>query len=119
MNSNEMVERALASARELQRAMGDALSKNVEQMKPVIEQALKNAQALQTTLTKHAQDAGVLNQEQAKQALGHLQEFVRIGSEAAKASVAQARDYASQMAEQSRKAAESFAEAIRKGGGNR
>jgi hypothetical protein len=116
MNSNDMIERALTSARELQRAMGDAASKNAEQMKPLIEQGLKNAQDLQATLAKHAQESGALAQEQSKVAMGHLQEVIRIGSEAAKATAAQARDYATQMAEQSRKAAESVADVMRKGG---
>jgi hypothetical protein len=115
MNSNEMVERALAGARELQRSMGEAASKSAEQMKPVIEQSLRNATDLQATFGKHVQESSVIAQEHSKKALGHLQEFVRIGTEAAKASAAQARDYAAQMAEQSRKAADSFAEAMRKG----
>jgi len=116
MNSNEMIERALSSARELHRSMGDAASKTADQMKPLIEQSLKNAQDLQATLAEHAQKSGTIAQEQSKVAMGHLQEFIRIGSEAAKASAAQARDYATQMAEQSRKAADSVAEAMRKGG---
>lgn len=116
MNTNDVIERALASARELQRAMGDAASKSAEQMKPVIEQQLKTAQELQATLGKHVQESGAIAHEQSKRALGYLQEFIRIGSEAAKSSAAQARDYAAQMAEQSRKAADSFAEAMRKGG---
>lgn len=116
MNSNDLVDRALASARELQRAMGEAATKNVEQMKPLIEQSLANATALQATLTKHAQASGALAQEQSKVAMGHLQEFIRIGTEAAKASAAQAREYATQMAEQSRKAAESVAAAMGKSG---
>lgn len=118
MNSNEMIERALSSARELQRAMGDAATKNAEQMKPLIEQSLKNAAELQATLTKHAQESGSIAQEQSKRAMGYLQEFIRIGTEAAKASAAQTREYATQMAEQSRKAAESVAAAMGKKSGD-
>lgn len=115
MNTNDVIERALASARQLQRAMGDAASRSAEQMKPVIEQQLKTAQELQVTLGKHVQETSTIAQDQSKKAMGHLQEFIRIGTEAAKSSAAQARDYATQMAEQSRKAADSFAEAMRKG----
>jgi hypothetical protein len=117
MNSNEMIERALSSARELQRNMGDAASKTADQMKPLIEQSLKNAQDLQAALADHVQKSGAIAQEHSKVAMGHLQEFIRIGSEAATASAAQARDYATQMAEQSRKAADSVAEVIRQKGG--
>ena len=119
MNSNEMIERALTSARELQRAMGDAASKNAEQMKPLIEQSVKNAQDLQVTLAKHVQESGAIAQEHSKVAMGHLQEFIRIGSEAARASATQARDYAAQMAEQSRKVTDSFVDAMGKKGGDR
>ena len=112
MNSNEFVERALASARELQKSMGEAASKSAEQLQPVLEQQLKNAQELQATLSKHAQASSVIAQEQTKVAIGHLQEFIRIGGEAARASAVQAKEYAAQMAEESRKAAASVAEAM-------
>ena len=116
MNSNEMIERALSSARELQRTMGDAASKTADQMKPLIEQSVKNAQDLQAAIADHAQKSGAIAQEHSKVAMGHLQEFIRIGSEAARASAEQARGYATQMAEQSRKAADSVAEAMQKRG---
>lgn len=112
MNTNELFDRALASARELQRNLGDAAAKGTEQMKPLLEQSLKNAQDLQATLSKHAQESGVIAQAHTERALGHLQEFIRIGGEAVRASSAQAREYATQMAEQSRQAAQSVADAM-------
>ncbi|MBV9402685.1 MAG: hypothetical protein JO018_03045 [Candidatus Eremiobacteraeota bacterium] len=83
-------------------------------MTPLIEQSLKNAQDLQQTLSKHAQESATITNEQTQQAMGHLQKFMRIGADAMRASAAQMRDQVQQMMHQSEKAAKSTAEAVGK-----
>ena len=110
--NNDAVKRALEQAREMQKKIGDAVNRQHEEMKPLIEQSVKNAQDLQVTLSKHAQDSSALTQEQTQRALGHLQNFMRIGADAMKASAEQARSHVQQMMDQSKAAAESTAEAV-------
>lgn len=112
--NNDAVKRALEQAREMQKKIGDAVNKQHEEMKPLIEQSVKSAQDLQTTLTKHAQESGIITQEQTQRALGHLQNFMRIGADAMKATAEQTRAQVQQMMDQSKAAAESTAEAVGK-----
>ncbi len=114
MNNNEIIDKALKNAREMQRSIGDAAAKQRENMAPLIEQSMKNAQELQATLSKHAQETTALSQEQTQRALGHLQNFMRIGAQAMHATAEQARAQVEQMMEQSKKAAESTAQAVGK-----
>ncbi len=114
MNNREMIESALKSARDMQRTIGDAVDKHRENLTPLIEQSMNDAQELQATLSRHAKDAAVVSQEQAQRALGHLQTFMRIGAEALRGSAQQARAHVEQMMEQSKKAAESTAQAVGK-----
>lgn len=107
MNQNDIAERALAQARELQNTVSKAVNQSAEQMKPLIKQSLDNAQALQKTLSEHATVASAQAQEQTKNALGHLSEFMKIGSDALKASAEQTRQMAQTMMDQSKKTMES------------
>ncbi|MDQ6826200.1 MAG: hypothetical protein M3Z14_03245 [Candidatus Eremiobacteraeota bacterium] len=114
MDNNEIIEKALKNAREMQRSIGDAAAKQRENMTPLIEQSMKSAKELQATLTKHAQESAMISQEQTQRALGHLQNFMRIGTDAMRSSAEQARTHVQQMMDQSKKAAESTAEAVGK-----
>ncbi|GAC1652994.1 MAG: hypothetical protein NVS9B12_02760 [Vulcanimicrobiaceae bacterium] len=112
--NNDSVKRALEQAREMQKNIGDAVNKQHEAMKPLIEESVKNAKELQTTLTKHAQESSAITQEQTQRALGHLQNFMRIGQDAMRGTAEQMRTQVQQMMDQSEKAAESTAQAVGK-----
>lgn len=113
-NNNDVVKRALEQARAMQKSIGEAVNKQHEAMKPLIEQSVKNAQDLQATLGKHAQESSAITQEQTQRAMGHLQNFMRIGADAMRSSAEQMRAHVQQMADQSKAAAESTAEAVGK-----
>lgn len=112
--NNDSVKRALEQAREMQKNIGEAVNKQHESMKPLIEESVKNAKELQTTLAKHAQESSAITQEQTQRAIGHLQNFMRIGQDAMRSSAEQMRIQVQQMMDQSQKAAESTAEAVGK-----
>jgi methyl-accepting chemotaxis protein len=113
MNFNDTFEKALAAARDLQQSVGDALSKAGDQLHPLLQDSVKQAQELQATLAKHASESGAIAQQQAQEAMGHLNEFIKTGSEAAKQTAEQARESAAKMAEQSRKVVESATAAMK------
>ncbi|GAC1355130.1 MAG: hypothetical protein NVSMB31_15520 [Vulcanimicrobiaceae bacterium] len=112
--NNDAVKRALEQAREMQKNIGEAVNKQQESMKPLIQESVKNAQELQTTLTKHAQESGIITQEQTQRAIGHLQNFMKIGADAMRGSAEQMRSQVQQMMDQSKQAADSTAEAVGK-----
>ena len=114
MTSNEIVDRALKHAREMQKNIGEAMQKQSEAMTPLIQDSIKNAQELQSTLTKHAQESATMTQDQTQRALGHLQNFLRIGADAMRGSGEQVRAQVQQMVDQSKKAADSAAQAMGK-----
>ena len=112
--NNDFVDKALKQAREMQKNIGEAVNKHSESMEPLLKESMKNAQELQSTLTKHAQESATITQEQTQRALGHLQNFMRLGADAMRAQGEQARAQMQQMMDQSKKAAESTAEAVGK-----
>ncbi|MBV8728070.1 MAG: hypothetical protein JO233_09800 [Candidatus Eremiobacteraeota bacterium] len=112
--NNEMIEKALKHAREMQKNIGDAVNKQREAMTPLIAESLRNAQDLQNTLSKHAAESATITQEQTQKAMGHLQKFMRIGADAMQASADQMRSQVQQMMDQSKEAAKSTAEAVGK-----
>jgi len=103
---NEIMEKALAHAREMQRSMNEAMNKSAEQMKPFLSESLKNARELQSTLSKHATESSAIASQQAQTAIGHLNEFIKMGSDAMRESAEQTRATAEKMMEHSRKAVE-------------
>ncbi|HEV3155958.1 MAG TPA: hypothetical protein VGZ00_01295 [Candidatus Baltobacteraceae bacterium] len=122
MNPNEVLERTLTQARELHSNLSAALSKNAEQVKPVIEQSLTSARELQETLTKHAvasekivagsaEATQKLVAEHTKATLERLREFIsvssQISSQAAQQTSEQAHAAATKLIEHSRKIVES------------
>ena len=113
MNFNDTIEKALASARELQRTVGEAVSKANDQLQPLLQESVKHAQDLQATLRKHAAESGVIAQQQAQVAMGHLNEYIKTGSEAARQTADQARVAAVRMAEQSRRVVDAATAAMK------
>lgn len=112
MNFNDAMERALAQAREMQRQIGNAVNEATEEMKPRVERSLKDAQDLQGTLRRHAAQSGETATAQAQAALGHLNAFVRMGSDAMRESAEQTRATAMKMVEESRKVVESMSAVV-------
>ena len=113
MNFNDRLEKALASARELQRTVGEALLKANDQLQPLIQESVKHAQDLQDTLSKHASESGAIAQQQTQAAMGHLNEYIKTGSDALRQSAEQARSAAQQMAEQSKKVVDAATAAMK------
>jgi hypothetical protein len=113
MNFNDTIEKALASARELQRTVGEAVSKAGDQLQPLLQESVKHAQDLHATLSKHAAESGVIAQQQAEVAMGHLNEYIKTGSEAARQTADQARAAAVRMAEQSRRVVDAATAAMK------
>ena len=111
MNFNDLLERALAQAREMQRQAGEAAAQAAEQMKPHIEQSLENAREVQEKLSRHATESGEMAAAQTQSALGYVSDFIAMGSEALRESVEQTRATAVKMAEQSKKIVEQVAAA--------
>ncbi|MGH7709341.1 MAG: hypothetical protein ACREM8_02675 [Vulcanimicrobiaceae bacterium] len=120
MNTNDALERALAQARELQHSLNEAVNKTAEQMRPILQESVKNAQELQATLTKHAAETSQITAKQTQATVDQLQEFIKIGSQAMRDSAEQTRAAATKMMEHSRKIVETAAAAMGKkpGDGN-
>ena len=107
MNPNDMSERIMAQARDLQNAVSQAASQTAEQMKPLIAKSMENAQVLQQTLAEHAKQSASINQEYANRALGHISELMKIGAEALKANAEQTRQMVQTMMSASQKTVDS------------
>jgi len=103
---NDAVEQMLAQGREFQKQMAEAMNRTAEDVKPHLNEAVRQAQELQTTLSKHAVETSSIASTQAQAALGHLNEFVTIGASAARESAEQARVTAAKMADQARRMVE-------------
>ena len=112
MDFNDAMERALTQAREMQRQMGEAASQAVGEMKPHLERSLRSAKDLQKTLNDNAVASSETAAAQAQSALGHLNDFVRMGGEAMRESAEQTRATALKMVEESRKVVDSMSDAI-------
>ena len=111
MNFNDLLDRALTQAREMQRQAGEAAAQAAEQMKPHIEQSLQNAREVQEKLSRHAKESGDVAAAQTQSALGYVSEFIAMGSDALRESVEQTRETAMKMAEQSKKVVDQVAAA--------
>ena len=114
MNFNDAMTRALAQARELQNQAIEAANKAAEQMKPHIQKSLENAKELQATLNEHAAESGEAASKHAQVALGHLNDYIRLGSAAMRESAEATRATALKMAEQSKKIVDAASEAMSK-----
>ena len=114
MNFNDAMGRALAQARALQEQAIEAANNAAEQMKPHIEKSLENAKELQATLSEHAAVSGETASRQAQTALGHLGDYIRMGTEAMRESAETTRATAVKMVEQSKKIVDAATEAMSK-----
>ena len=110
-NFSEILDRALAQAREMQKQAGEAASQAAEQIKPHIEQSLQSAREVQDKLSRHAAESGDIAAAQTQTALGHVNDFIRMGSEALRETAEQTRSTAIKMAEQSKRIVDQVAEA--------
>jgi len=113
MDYNAAMERALAQARQVQQQVGEALSVAAEQLKPQLQKSLDDAKDLQSTFVKHAEAGNAMASEQAQTAVTHLNDFIRMGSEAMRESAEQTRQTAQKMMEESRKVVEAAAAATK------
>ncbi|MBC5809967.1 MAG: hypothetical protein GIW95_03805 [Candidatus Eremiobacteraeota bacterium] len=114
MDWNETLEKTLAQARDLQRQMNEAANKAAEDMKPHLERSLKQAQDLQATLSKHATESSAMASQQSQVAMGHLNEFIRVGNQAMRESAEQTRATAQKMTDQAQKVVDATAEAVKR-----
>ena len=77
----DIVNKALESAKALTQTVTDTLGKGKEQARPLISDAVNRAADLQQTLAQHAPEFGEAAQRQLASAQGHLSEFVSTGKE--------------------------------------
>lgn len=106
MSINETLDRALEQARELQQSISDALNKAADQLKPEVEDSLRQARDLQATLTKHVEASSELTIKNTTAALHHLQDYIALGTGALHDSAEQLRIAAKKLVEQAQKVAE-------------
>jgi hypothetical protein len=114
MSWNETLNRALEQARAMQRSAGEALSRTAEEMKPHLEQSMKQAQELQASLTKHASESSAIAADQTTVMLSHVGEFIKTGNQALRESAEQARVAAQQMTEHAKKVVDAASAAMEK-----
>jgi DNA anti-recombination protein RmuC len=114
MAFNDALARALAQAREMQKQAIEAANTAAEQMRPHIAKSLENAKEMQATLNEHAAESGAFAAQQAHVALGHLSDYIKMGTEAMRESADATRSTAVKMAEESKKIVEAATEAMTK-----
>ena len=114
MNFNDAMEKALSQAREMQKQAIEAVNTAAEQMKPHIQKSLENARELQTTLNRHTAESSEIASRQAQTALGHVSEFIAMGSQAMRESAEQTRETAMKMVEESKKVVDAASAAVSK-----
>ena len=78
----DIVNKALESAKALTQTVGEALDKGKEQARPLIADAVTRAQDLQQTIAQHAPEVSEAAQKQLAVAQGHLTEFISTGKDA-------------------------------------
>jgi len=111
---NDAMDKALAQARELQKQMTAAATDAAAQMKPHLEQSLEKARELQATLSRQAGESGEVAAKGADVARAHLDEFMRMGSEAMRESAELTRQTTLRMLDQSKKIVDAASDAITK-----
>lgn len=112
--NNDLVNRALEQAKTLQKTVGEAIDKGREQAHPLISDAVAKAGDLKDTLVKQAAEAGEKAQPQLHNALGHLNEFIKIGKTAMESGVAQAHQQLGPLADQLKKTVDNATAAMGK-----
>src|SRR5579862_3957448 len=114
MSWNDTMNQVLAKARELHKTALEAANRTAEDMRPHVEEGIKNAQALQATLSKHAAESGAVAADQTKTLLSHVGEYVRLGQDAMRQSADMTRATVMQMTEHAKKIADAAAAAAEK-----
>jgi hypothetical protein len=114
MGFNELMTRALAQAKELQKQVTLAANEAAEQMKPHVEQSLVKARELQDTLSRQAGESSEVAAKGAEVARAHLNDYLRMGGDAMRESAALTRETTLKMVEQSKKIVEAANAALSK-----
>jgi uncharacterized protein YukE len=114
MNPNDLVDRALTQARELQKTVAAAVNDTTDKLHPILQESMRNAADLQQTLAEHATQTTAVAQEQTNRAMGHLAEFMKIGADALRSSGDHMREASMRMMDQTRKTIEHATSAMGK-----
>jgi len=108
----DMVNKALDSAKQLTQTVGEALDKGKEQARPLIADAVSRAQELQASLTQQAPGLSEAAQRQLAVAQGHLTEFISTGKDVLGKGIEGAQSGLAPLAENARAAIHSAARAV-------
>ncbi len=114
MSFNDVMAKALEQAKALQKQVTEAASEAAEQMKPHIEQSLEKARELQATLARQAGESSEVAAKGAEVARVHLNEYIKMGSEAMRESAELTRQTTLKMVDQSKKIVDAASAAMSK-----
>jgi hypothetical protein len=110
--NNDIVTKALESAKLLQQTVAEAIAKGTEQAKPLDAEAVTRAQDLQKTLLEQAPQLAESAQAQLSVAQGHLTTFIATGKDVLGKSVEGAQAGLGPIAENARAAIHQAARAV-------
>jgi predicted solute-binding protein len=114
MSFNDVMAKALEQAKALQKQVTEAATEAAEQMKPHIEQSLEKARELQATLARQAGESSEVAAKSAEVARGHINEYIKMGSEAMRESAELTRQTTLKMVDQSKKIVDAASAAMSK-----
>ena len=103
---------AIEHAKALQKLALDAAQKGLEQSKPLVQESVARATALQKTLLEQTPQLSGAAQEQANAALQHASAFIATGKTVLEATSAQAQQHLAVFTEQAKKAADATVSAM-------
>jgi hypothetical protein len=109
---NDFVNKALESAKTIQKTVADAVAKGTEQAKPLVADAVAKAQDLQKTIVEQAPSVGEAAQTQLQAAQGHLTTFIATGKDVLAKGVEGAQTSLTPLAENARAAIHQAAKVV-------
>lgn len=110
--NNDLVNKALESARALQQTVADAVTKGTEQAKPLVADAVARAQDLQKSIVEQAPQYGEAAQAHLQTAQGHLTTFISTAQDVLAKGAAGAQASLTPLAENARQAVHLAAKAV-------
>ncbi len=110
--NNDLVNKALESAKVLQQTVAEAITKGTEGAKPLVADAVIRAQELQKTLLEQAPQVAETAQAQLTVAQGYLTTFIATGKDVLGKSVEGAQAGLAPIAENARQAIHQAARAV-------
>jgi hypothetical protein len=110
--NNDLVNRALESAKALQQTVAEAIAKGTEQAKPLVAEAVTRAQDLQKSLLDEAPGAAETVQKQLALAQDYLTTFIATGKDVLGKGVEGAQAGLAPIAESARQAIHQAARAV-------